>query len=526
MKSPVAMTPAEKRVGIWVRVSTEDQVKGESPEHHERRARLYAEAKAWNVREVYRLDGVSGKAVTEHPETQRMLTDIRRGHISGLIFSKLARLARNTRELLDFADMFRVHDADLISLHESIDTSTPAGRLFYTMIAAMAQWEREEIAERVAASIPIRAKLGKSLGGAAPFGYRWDGGKLVPHAVEAPIRRRMYELYVEHKRLMVVARLLNEAGYRTRRGSPFNHTTLAWMVADPTAKGVRRANYTRERSGTKGWELKPETDWVVTDVEPIVPTALWDEANALLQAGKDTGRRRGRPATETFAGHVFCTCGTKMYPRTERDKYICRKCPNKITVDDLEGIFHEQLKGFLLSPEDIARHLHEASDALSAKDQVLTALDAESRRVAQDMAKTHRLYLADQLSVEGFGAIYRPLEERKKQLDDEIPKLQAELDVLKIQILSKDDILTRARDLYGRWLELSREERRTIVEAIVDRIEVGSGDVQISLAYAPLPLKSITKGENLPPSGGSPRCARRASRPHPAGRSAAERSRC
>src|SRR5688572_7532346 len=133
----IATTNAPKNVAIWIRVSTEDQAQGESPEHHLERGKAYAAARGWSVKEVYDLAGVSGKSVKDHPEAQRMLKDIKSGHIKGLIFSKLARLARNTKELLEFSDYFREHDADLISVSETIDTSTPAGRLFFTIIAAM-----------------------------------------------------------------------------------------------------------------------------------------------------------------------------------------------------------------------------------------------------------------------------------------------------------------------------------------------------------------------------------------------------
>lgn len=470
-------------VGIWIRVSHEDSVLKESPEHHEHRARAYAEAKGWSVVQVYRLDAVSGKSVRHLPETAQMIEDVRSGRITGLIFSKLARLARNTRELLDFADLFREVGADLISLQESIDTSTPAGRLFYTMIAALGQWEREETAERVAASVPVRAKLGKPLGGAAPFGYQWQEGRLVPDPQEAPVRVRLFELFARHKRRRTVARMLNEAGHRTRSGSAFSDTTVLRLLEDSTAKGLRRANYTRSTGDGKKWVLKPESEWVMTRVEPIVSEALWEECQAILREQQTPRGKVGRRARHLFTGFVYCMCGQKMYVPSSSPKYTCYSCRNKIPMVDLEAVFREQLREFFVSPDDVEAYLDQASGVARGKEMLLATLEKEQSARAQEMDKTHKLYLAGELSASGFGRIYRPLEERYEQVEVEVPRLRGEIDFLRTQRQARSEVMSEAHGFFERWEAFTEEEKRRVIEAMVNRIVVSKDEIDIEMHF-------------------------------------------
>ncbi|HZL16992.1 MAG TPA: recombinase family protein [Polyangia bacterium] len=477
--------PVSKLVGIWVRVSTEDQARGESSEHHEKRARIYAEMKGWHVAEVYRLEAVSGKAVMGHPEAKRMLADVRAGHITGLVFSKLARLARNTRELLDFSEMFRACGADLVSLQEAIDTSSPAGRLFFTMIAAMAQWEREEIAERVQASVPIRAKLGKPTGGAAPFGYRWRDKRLEPDPKEAPVRALLHELFAEHRRKKTVARILNERGYRTRSGSRFSDTTITRLLLDSTAKGVHLANYTRSNDRTKSWDLKPESEWVHSPVEAIVSGDLWDTCERIVVAQREGMKPAAKRAVHLFAGFAFCECGPKMYVRANSPKYVCEKCRNKMPIGDLEAVYREQLHHFLISPDEIDAHDAAAVEAMREKENLIANAEAELRRIESEDESVFQLYLAKELSKEDFGRRHRPLSERRTQIENELPRLQAELDILRIGTFSRREALGEARNLTDRWSDLPLQEKRQIVEAITDRIVIGKEDVEITLLHLP-----------------------------------------
>lgn len=476
-----------KPVGIWIRVSTEDQAQGESPAHHETRARMYAEVKGWAVVRVYDLSGVSGKSVWDHPECKAMLSDVAAGRISALIFSKLARLARNTTQLLAFAEHFKTHGADLVSLHEAIDTSTPAGRLFYTMNAALAEWEREEIAERVRASVPVRAKLGKPLGGAAPFGYRWDDGRLVLDPVEAPVRRLAFELFREHRRVLTTARLLNEAGYRTRTGAKFSTTTVKRLLTDPLAKGLRRANYTQSLGQKKHWTTKPEAEWVYVEAPAVVSEVLWDEVNATL-AEQAASRKPHRMAVHLFSGLAYCHCGAKMRKPSNTPKYVCPWCRNKIPEHDLELVFAEQLKGFFLDPAEIAAHLEANDRVLDEKRSLLASLEAERAGVEREMGQIYRAYIAGSIPSETFGALYVPLEERQGALLMEAPRLQGEIDALALAHSSTEIVVEDARTLYGHWSELAFEEKRLVVETIVERITVGERTVDIDLAFVPAAL--------------------------------------
>jgi len=486
-----------KRVGIWIRVSTEDQKKGDSPEHHLERAKMYADLKKWEVVEEYHLEAISGKSVMNNPETIRMLRDIQRGHITGLIFSKIARFARNTRELLDFADIFQEYEADLISLQESIDTSSPSGRFFYTMLSAMAQWEREEIVDRIKSSVEVRAKMGKLLGGAIPYGYNRKGkDEIEINEEEAMVRKNMYKLFLKHKRYGTIAHIINEQGHRTKRGKKFSDMVIKRLLKDPIAKGLRRAHHTKV--GKHGPVMRDPSEWVMIEAPAIVSEELWEEVNGIIRENEKKNTIPPNKKLKLFTRFLYCECGNKMYVPSSNPKYTCsaKGCKNKIHVDDIEAIFKEQLTQFLLSDEDVARYFDGSHAQINEKKKEIEVVNQKIEKLNTKISKLFELHEKGQIETERFNKFYNEPNEQLKQLKRKIPELEGEIFALKDQFKSSGYIIEEAKSLYKNWDTFDKEQKRSIIEIITEKIIVADQEITINLNYLMPPSHSLGLASN------------------------------
>jgi site-specific DNA recombinase len=359
------------------------------------------------------------------------------------------------------------------------------------MIAAMAQWEREEIASRVAASVPIRAQMGKQIGGKPSFGYKWVNKELVIDEQFAPVRKLVYELFLKHKRKKTVARILNEAGYRTRSNTKFSDASVTHMLRDPMAKGVRRVNYTRKSPTKNKTELKPVSDWVMHPCPALVSAEVWDECNRLLDESLIKNKRPGPRPKHLMAGYVYCAdCDKRMYVyhRTNTENYRCNNCSNHIMAADLEAIYHGELKEFLLTGVSVSEYMEKIDIELQEKEKLLAIILGERDSLSKKADTFIEMRMNNELSKDAFAERYKPMEERLAQLNNQLPELQAEIDRLRVQHYSSDTVLKDATDLYKLWDSMPYDEKRTVIEAITDKISVGKQDIHIKLSYLPTQL--------------------------------------
>ncbi|WP_430408778.1 recombinase family protein [Kordia sp.] len=474
----------KKKVAIWIRVSTQMQAQGQSPENHLKDAQMYAKLKKYDVVTVYDLAGVSGANVMEHPECQRMLSDIRSKKISGLIFSKLSRLTRKTRHLLEIAEVFNANNADLISIHENIDSSQPAGKMLFTMIGAFAEFERSEIASRVKNSMKIMAQEGKKLGGVAQYGFKWNEDKLELHPEESKIRAMMYELYLKHKRFKAVSRELEEKGFRSRKGKPFHSSTIKRWLKDPISKGKRRTNYSQELKGNQTSRTKPKNEWFFHDCPQIVSPEMWQEVYDLIDEYDKNRKPVPNRKVHIFTNYIHCgCCDSRMNVRSRMTHYKCvsKECTNKIRRDDLEEAFKSRLDNFFGDTEQLTSYFNQANGKYDEKKSEYDLVKIELSKVEEELKNIIHLHQQKQIPTEAFSQYHQEPFERSQQLQAQLNILERELESLKIEKKSADYYITESKYIFDNWDTYTRDKKRELVEEVIESVIIGSDTIDFNL---------------------------------------------
>jgi DNA invertase Pin-like site-specific DNA recombinase len=149
------------RVAIYARVSTIGN--GQSPEMQLRELREFSERRGWSVVGEYVDLGISGSK-DKRPELDRMMADAHRRRFDVVIVWKFDRFARSVSHLLRALEMFKTLGIEFVSFSEQMDTSTPTGKMIFTVLGAVAELERSLIAERVRAGLRNARAKGKRLG--------------------------------------------------------------------------------------------------------------------------------------------------------------------------------------------------------------------------------------------------------------------------------------------------------------------------------------------------------------------------
>ena len=167
------MSPSTRRAALYARVSTLDQ----EPENQLAELRRYVAARDWVAIE-YVDQGVSG-AKDRRPALDRLVADARRRQVDTVVVWRLDRLGRSLKHLVTLLDEFHAVGVGFVSLGEGIDLHTPAGRLQLHILAALAEFERARIAERVAAGLARARQNGTRLG---------RPEKVVPESVLGSVR--------------------------------------------------------------------------------------------------------------------------------------------------------------------------------------------------------------------------------------------------------------------------------------------------------------------------------------------------
>lgn len=224
--------PTRRRAVAYVRVSTEQQVES-GLSLASQRERLQAWATMQGDVDLVDIIVDAGESARDldRPGVARVLDMVDSSDVDVVLVAKLDRLTRSTRDLDNLLDRMRKADVALVSLSENLDTASATGRMMVGLLALLAQWEREIIAERTRDALQVRRSRSERFTNVPPTGFRFVDGRMVADARETELMDALRAMPTNAMSLRAVARKLAEAGFLSRTGKQLTAAQVSRLLA-------------------------------------------------------------------------------------------------------------------------------------------------------------------------------------------------------------------------------------------------------------------------------------------------------
>ena len=453
----------KKIAAIYIRVSTDYQAEeGYSIEAQKEQLTAYCVSKRIKDYDYYIDGGWSGSNI-DRPEIQRLIADVKEDKISHVIVYKLDRLSRSQKDTLFLIeDVFNPHGVDFVSLNESMDTSTPMGRLMIGILSAFAQLERENIKLRTRMGMKERVKTGKWMGGGnPPFGFDYDRnqGILVPNQ-DAEKVRQIYSLYIE--------------GY-----TPQNIATMLGLKYDRLIVQILRRKNNYGSIEYKGEEYKGAH-------QAIISKETYDRAMQCMEERKVV---RATNNSHLLTGLIYCgKCGARMryvkwskkgyriacYSRLGDKEYMIKdaNCDQEyFWADEVEEIVIKSIMEFADN--------YTSNNNNNNPTKKINAVEMLQQQQKELNKQLRKLYLVYAESDDEDNILLDTIEDIKAQINKVSNKLIIERNA-EISKKIKDEKILMCSTIKNLWDIITPLQQRNIVKKLIDKITITDSNVHIN----------------------------------------------
>jgi site-specific DNA recombinase len=498
-------TSTLKRAALVVRVSTDRQARAEegSLTNQLQKLRQHITYKSeacgeeWAEAAIYELRAVSGKNSFRSPKFQRLFADIKAAKINTILCTALDRICRSVKDFLAFFEILNEYGVEFVCLKQHYDTTTPQGRLFVTIMMALAEFEREQTAERTRDATQARSERGLWNGGRL-LGYDPNPehrSRLITNEDEAAVVQAAFALYRECGSLKETAAGLTARGYRTKSftsrrgvehsGAAFRLNTVQYLLKNPAYMGKKEVN-----TQYRGKEAPAGKEYRLVDAgEPIIDAETFDEVQRLM-ATNGQHRHNGQAIRHTFvlSGSAVCgRCGGPLAGRSGTGKqgkvyfyYTCTRetCELRVVAAEVEDAVIGRIAALAENTGLVEALVTETNARLQRRSPVLARQQkALGRRLADVKGQAGALLSQwEQLERDhGRGFITEKLAElsqRRTELEQGMEQVQATLGQVRTSAMTAkavQDALRRVHELYG---YLQPHEQKELIALVVRKVEV------------------------------------------------------